>query len=194
MPLPDLCLTRRRFVSFRHERQAEVVYDERDSEWPSNPSEVLLTRSQQISDITVPFKVCEVAECIWHTSNTTQSRGRIHRCFKPPSTPLLAMRDMEPPHKFWWSENGTILNSLATYSRTGRRDSSAMGGVWIELSGAGFWVRGIFFIAIVTILMLTSCFIGNYRAQVSPIQATHRRPVARPMLSPFGEVSSNYAS
>ena len=64
----------------------------------------------------------------------------------------------------------------------------------MESSGGGFWVRGIFFIAIVTILMMTSCFIGNYRTQASPIQATHRRPVARLTLPPFGEVSSNHAS
>ena len=87
MPLPDLCLTWRRFVSFRHERQAEVVYDERDSEWPSDPSEVLLTQSQQFSDITVAFKVCEVAECMWHTYISTQSQCLMHRCFQTTSDP-----------------------------------------------------------------------------------------------------------
>jgi hypothetical protein len=68
IPLPDLRLTWRRFVSFRRERQAEVVYDERDGERTSDLSEVLLTRSQQFSDITVAPKVCEVTECMWHSS------------------------------------------------------------------------------------------------------------------------------
>ena len=61
-------------------------------------------------------------------------------------------------------------------------------GVW---SGWGFWVRGIFFYCGSTILMLTSCFIRNYRAQVSPIQATHCRPVARSTPSPLCDILSN---
>ncbi|KIJ93219.1 hypothetical protein K443DRAFT_13035 [Laccaria amethystina LaAM-08-1] len=56
IPLSDLRLTWGRFVSFRREHQAEVVYDERDGERTSDLSEVLLTRSQQFSDITVAPK------------------------------------------------------------------------------------------------------------------------------------------
>ena len=58
--------------------------------------------------------------------------------------------------------------------------------VWLGILGT--WH---FFYGGSTIPMLTSCFISNYRAQVSPIQATHCRPVARSTPSPFCEVSSN---
>ena len=62
--------------------------------------------------------------------------------------------------------------------------------VWLGILGT--W--HIFFIAVVTILMLTSCFISNYRAQASPAQAARRRLVACSTPSLLCEVSSNYTS
>ena len=94
------------------------------------------------------------------------------------------MRDLRAPNKFWWCKNCAKLNSLAKYSRAGRRDSLQ----WVEFGPAGdSGYVAYFFIAVVTILRLASCFIGNYRAQASHTQATHCRPMARSMPSPFAK-------
>ena len=93
------------------------------------------------------------------------------------------MRDLESPTSFGGVKSAK-LNCLARYSRKSRRDSETMGGVW---SGWGFWVRGISFIAVVMILILTSWFISNYPAQAYLIPTTYRYPVSRSTPSPFAK-------